>query len=105
MNQLKLEMEDKKWYWESLNMICKEQIEKSLWTDEFRTFKRSNSIKLVHKKLQTKDAAFYNIKVSEHPFSINNEYYDLELCGNIEIITNLIKEKIRDIKLSKIGIK
>ena len=44
----------------------------------------------------------HNIKVIEHPFEINKSYYDLELCGNIEIITNLIKEKIRDIKLSEI---
>ena len=105
MNQLKLEMEDKKWYWESLNMIYKEQIEKSQWIDEFKIFKKNDYIKLVHKKLYTTELTYYNIKVIEHPFEINKSYYDLELCGNIEIITNLIKEKIRDIKLSKIGIK
>ena len=35
---------------------------------------------------------------------IHGTVYDLELCGDIQIITNIIKEKIRDIKLNQLGI-
>jgi hypothetical protein len=97
-------MEDKKWYWESLSMIHKQQTAYMSWFDEFIVVKRRDYIKLIHKKLHTKDLTYYNIKVIEHPFEINKSYYDLELCGDIQIITNIIKEKIRDIKLNQLGI-
>jgi hypothetical protein len=34
----------------------------------------------------------------------NNGDYDMEVCGNIEILTNIIKELIRDIKIKQLGI-
>jgi len=95
-------MENKKWYWESLSMIHKQQTEYMSWFDEFIVVKRRDYIKLIHKKLHTKDLTYYNIKVIEDSSEFN--YYHLEVCGDIQIITNIIKQKIRDIKLTKIGI-
>ena len=42
-------MEDKKWYWDSLSMIHKEQTQKSSWVDEFIIVKRNDYYKLIHK--------------------------------------------------------
>ena len=95
-------MENKKWYWESLSMIHKQQTEYMSWFDEFIVVKRRDYIKLIHKKLHTKDLTYYNIKVIEDSSEFN--YYHLEVCGDIQIITNIIKEKIRDIKLNQLGI-
>jgi hypothetical protein len=95
-------MEDKKWYWESLSLIHKQQTTYMSWFDEFIIVRRSDYIKLIHKKLHTKDLTYYNIKVIEDSSEFN--YYHLELCGDIQIITNIIKEKIRDIKLNQLGI-
>lgn len=95
-------MKDKKWYWESLNIIHKQQTSYLSWFDEFIVVKRRDYIKLIHKKLHTKDLTYYNIKVIEDSSEFN--YYHLEVCGDIQIITNIIKEKIRDIKLNQLGI-
>ncbi len=95
-------MQDKKWYWESLNIIHKQQTSYLSWFDEFIVVKRRDYIKLIHKKLHTKDLTYYNIKVIEDSSEFN--YYHLEVCGDIQIITNIIKEKIRDIKLNQLGI-
>jgi len=95
-------MQDKKWYWESLSIIHKQQTSYMSWFDEFIVVKRRDYIKLIHKKLHTKDLTYYNIKVIEDSSEFN--YYHLELCGDIQIITNIIKEKIRDIKLNQLGI-
>ena len=93
-------MEDKKWYWDSLSMIHREQTNYSSWIDEFIIVKRRNYYKLIHNKLHTDyDQTYYNIKVSEY-----SSEYDLELCGDVQIITNIIKQKIREIKLKKLGI-
>lgn len=51
-------MEDKKWYWESLSLIHKQQTSYMSWIDEFITVRRSNYIKLIHKKLHTKDLTY-----------------------------------------------
>jgi hypothetical protein len=95
-------MQDKKWYWESLSIIHKQQTSYMSWFDEFIVVKRRDYIKLIHKKLHTKDLTYYNIKVIEDSSEFN--YYHLEVCGDIQIITNIIKEKIRDIKLNQLGI-
>jgi hypothetical protein len=44
------------------------------------------------------------IKIIEHPFGTNEFYYDMELVGSIETLTNIIKEVLRDIKLKELGI-
>jgi hypothetical protein len=95
-------MENKKWYWDSLGIIHKKQTENLSWFNDFIVVRRKDYIKLIHKKLQTKDLAYYSIKAIED--SIEFKYYHLEVCGDIQIITNIIKEKIRDIKLSQLGI-
>ena len=93
-------MEDKKWYWDSLDIIHKQQTENLSWFNDFIVVRRSDYIKLIHKKLHTKEYTYYNIKVIENTF----ENYYLEVCGDIQIITNIIKEKIRDIKLNQLGL-
>ena len=103
-------MEDKKWYWESLSMIHKQQTEYMSWFDEFIVVKRRDYIKLIHSKLYTEAETSSSIRIfapgSAYTLKImnNNGDYDMEICGDIQIITNIIKELIRDIKLTKIGI-
>ena len=72
--------------------------------NNFIIVKRNNHIKLIHKKLQNDSGNYYMIKIIEHPFRTNEFYYDMELVGSVEIITNIIKESIRDIKIKQLGI-
>ena len=72
--------------------------------NNFIIVKRNNHIKLIHKKLQTDSGNYYMIKIIEHPFGTDGFYYDMELVGSIETLTNIIKEVLRDIKLKELGI-
>lgn len=97
-------MENKKWYWDNLYILYKDQNINISNYNNFIIVKRNNHIKLIHKKLQNDSGNYYMIKIIEHPFSDNEFYYDMELVGSVEIITNIIKESIRDIKIKQLGI-
>ncbi len=93
-------MENKNWYWDNLNILYNDQNINISNYNNFIILKRKNHIKLIHKKLQTDSGNYYMIKIIEY----NEFYYDMELVGSIEILTNIIKEVLRDIKLKQLGI-
>lgn len=97
-------MENKKWYWDNLYILYKDQNINISNYNNFIIVKRNNHIKLIHKKLQTDSGNYYMIKIIEHPFGTDGFYYDMELVGSIETLTNIIKEVLRDIKLKELGI-
>ena len=97
-------MENKKWYWDNLYILYKDQNINVSNYNNFIIVKRNNHIKLIHKKLQNDSGNYYMIKIIEHLFRTNEFYYDMELVGSVEIITNIIKESIRDIKIKQLGI-
>jgi len=95
-------MEDKKWYWENLKIIYNYQNNNQTDFDNNYNYiivKRKNYIKLLFKDLKTDNGLAYVFRIIDY---IN--YYDLELCGNIEVITNIIKQTLRHIKLKELGI-
>jgi hypothetical protein len=100
-------MEDKKWYWDNLNLL---HINQNTNHNEIIIVMRKNYIKLIHSKLYTEVETSSSIRKfapgSAYTLKImnNNGDYDMEVCGNIEILTNIIKELIRDIKIKQLGI-
>lgn len=95
-------MEDKKWYWDSLNLLYNYQNKNYTTWGNYSNFiivKRKTYIKLIHKKLHTDNGSAYIIKIIEY-----DNYYDLELVGSIEMLTNIIKQCLRHIKLKELGI-
>ena len=106
-------MEDKKWYWDNLNLLYTNQnLNHTTWGNynDFIIVIRKNYIKLIHRKLYTEaetsssirkfaTGSAYTLKVMDN----KGDYY-MEICGNIEILTNIIREVIRNIKLKELGI-
>ena len=105
-------MEDKKWYWDNLNLLYTHQNINNNWSNhsDFIIVMRKNYIKLIHSKLYTEAETSSSIRKfapgSAYTLKImnNNGDYDMEICGNIEILTNIIRELIRDIKIKQLGI-
>jgi hypothetical protein len=100
-------MENKKWYWDNLYLLHTNQ---NTNHNEIIIVMRKNYIKLIHSKLYTEAETSSSIRIfapgSAYTLKImnNNGDYDMEVCGNIEILTNIIKELIRDIKIKQLGI-